>query len=88
MNAKPIMGLLFLLVFASALSVVYVRHESRNLFTAIQQLEMKRDNMNVEWGRLQLEQSTYATHVRVERVATQELNMWLPKLSDIKMVRP
>jgi cell division protein FtsL len=69
---------LFLTVIASALGVVYAKHHSRGLFTALQVELDVRDQLNVEWGQLQLEQSTWATHGRIEEVARGRLQMTLP----------
>lgn len=69
---------LFLAVIASALGVVYSKHYSRGLFTALQSELEERDRLNVEWGQLQLEQSTWATHGRIEEVARGRLHMVLP----------
>ena len=75
-------------VVASALSVVWVKHESRKLFVTLQGLERTRDDLNVEWGRLQLEQSTWATHGRIEAVARDQLDMKLPQAEAIVLVTP
>jgi cell division protein FtsL len=44
--------------------------------------------MNVEWGRLQLEQSTLATHGRIERTAKKRLGMVTPEYEQILIVKP
>ena len=81
-------GLLAGFVVASALSVVWVKHESRKLFGTLQKLERIRDDLNVEWGQLQLEQSTWATHGRIEAVARERLGMQLPQTEGIVLVTP
>ncbi|MGD9000147.1 MAG: cell division protein FtsL [Granulosicoccaceae bacterium] len=73
-------------VQASALAVVYSKHESRRLFVALQALETQRDDMNIEWGRLQLEQSTWATHGRIAGTANERLNMVVPDMDTITIV--
>lgn len=75
-------------VFASAIAVVYAKHESRKLFVELQGLQKKRDAMNVEWGQLQLEQSTWATHGRIERVARKKLGMIVPSHENVVIVKP
>jgi cell division protein FtsL len=47
-----------------------------------------RDDLDIEWGQLQLEQSTWATHGRVERLAHDELHMVIPQASDLRIVQP
>ncbi|MDP1708590.1 MAG: cell division protein FtsL [Gammaproteobacteria bacterium] len=71
-------ALLALAALASALAVVYARHEGRKLFIELQALQQVRDDMDVEWGQLQLEQSTWATHSRIDPIAREQLEMSVP----------
>ncbi|HEY9199578.1 MAG TPA: cell division protein FtsL [Gammaproteobacteria bacterium] len=80
--------LLVLAVIVSALGVVYAKHQSRKLFVALQGLEAERDEMNIEWGQLQLEQSTWATHGRVEELAREQLKMTTPAQDAVVIVWP
>ncbi len=73
-------------VMVSAIAVIMVKHESRKHFIALQVLEKERDQMNVEWGRLQLEQGTWATHSRVERIARKKLHMFMPSTESVIVV--
>ena len=52
-----------------------MRHEARKLFVQLQQLESERDELQIEWGKLRIEQGTWASHGRVENMARSELNM-------------
>jgi cell division protein FtsL len=54
----------------------------------LQRLTRERDELDIEWGQLQLEQSTWATHGRVERVARDDLRMVIPQASDLRIVQP
>lgn len=81
-------GILALVVMASAVGVVYAKHESRQLFIELQTLQEVRDTLNVRWGRLQLEQSTWATHGRIEDVARQKLGMKIPAAAAVVIVKP
>jgi len=74
-----IMFVLFVLVFVSAISVVYVTYYQRKLFISLQSLQQQKDKMNIEWGKLQLEENTWSTTSRIEKVATKQLNMQVPK---------
>jgi cell division protein FtsL len=65
-------------VMVSAISVVYVNHESRKRFVVLQALERERDELNVQWSRLQLESSAWATHDRIRRVAAERLSLAPP----------
>jgi cell division protein FtsL len=71
-------GILGGMVMISAVGVVLSKHYSRKLFVELQALETKRDELTVEWGRLQLEQSTWATHGRIEKLARERLRMDIP----------
>ncbi len=69
-------------VIASAVAVVERKNESRRLFVELQQLERERDQLDVEWGRLRLEQGAWATHGRIEQVARERLDLVLPRDGD------
>lgn len=75
-------------VLVSALTLVWARHEGRVLFVELQQLQAERDELNVDWGRLQLEQSAWATKARIERLAREELEMQRPVDVEIVLVEP
>ena len=79
---------LTLLVIISALSVVYVKHENRKHFVELQGLQKQRDAMNIEWGQLQLEQSTWATQSRIERLARKRLGMVNVPQDKVMIVKP
>ena len=68
-------ALLLVLVIGSGVAVVYQRHEGRMLFVELSRLNRERDEMNFEYGRLQLEQSTWAEPNRIEQVARGQLGM-------------
>jgi len=74
-------------VFVSAVKVVLVQHEARRAFAETQALEDKRDALNEEWGRLQLEQSTWATADRIERLARSKLHMVNPDADSIVLLK-
>ena len=70
----------------SAVALVYTKHESRKLFVQLEDLTTERDELNIEWGQLQIEQSTWATHGRIEQVATDELSLVRPKSTEIYVI--
>ena len=70
----------------SALAIVYSKHESRKLFVELEALTDERDRLNIEWGQLQIEQSTWATHARIEQVAKDELSLVRPEPSEIYVI--
>lgn len=75
-------------VLASALAAVYTKHRSRQLFVELESLKAQRDDLNIEWGQLMLEQATWATPTRVELIARQRLGMTVPPSDTIRIVMP
>ncbi len=80
--------LLWLAVLASAVGVIYARHQARELFVRLEKLNAERDRLDMEWGRLQLEQSAWSSDAFVERVANAKLQMNIPQTRDVRIVRP
>ncbi len=72
--------------FLSALAIVYTKHESRKLFVELENLTTERDALNIEWGQLQIEQSTWATHARIERIAVEEMSLIRPQSEEIYVI--
>jgi cell division protein FtsL len=79
---------LWLLALASAAGAVWTKHRSRELFVELERLNAARDDLEVEWGQLQLEQSAWSTHAFVENVASRRLRMAMPAPQDIEIVAP
>lgn len=76
MNMRMVMiAVLLVANIASAVLLVTIRHDNRLSFIDLQQLQESRDDLQVQWGQLQLEQSAWATHGRIERIARQQLEM-------------
>jgi len=73
---------------ATALGVVQAKHLSRVEFNQLQTLYAERDAMDIDWGRLQLEQSTLAQHARIEEAAHRELGMVLPERPQLIWIEP
>ena len=87
-GGKTVFLLLVVFVVGSALVVVYAKHESRKLFSELQNLKREQDRMDVEWGMLQLEQSAWATHGRIEEIARKRLGMQMPSSNEVVIIRP
>ena len=81
------LAVLVLANVASALLIVRDRHEHRQAFVALTRLEKARDTLNIEFGRLQLEQATWAESGRVDQVARVQLGMVLPRTEDTVVLR-
>jgi cell division protein FtsL len=65
-------------VVASGIWIVSVEHRSRQLFIEAEELNRQLDQIQIDWGRLQIEQSTYAQHSRIEALARQRLRLTEP----------
>lgn len=74
-------------VVLSALAVVYTSYNHRMTFHELQQLRVQSNELDIHWGQLLIEQSTFGLEGRIERRAIEELNMTLPDWSKIIMVR-
>lgn len=79
---------LVLLVMASAISVVYSKHLNRKVFVELQQVNKDIDELNVEWGRLQLEEGAWSDHGRLDKIARTELDMLLPGIKSVVYLKP
>ena len=80
--------LLWLTTLGSAAGAIYAKHKSRELFVELERLNRQRDNLEIEWGQLQLEQSAWSQHAFVENVANAKLKMSMPKPVEIEIVSP
>jgi cell division protein FtsL len=89
MSARPFnLLVMLLLVVVTAIAVVYSKHSGRELFIELQALAYERDAMDVEWGQLQLEQSTLTTQGQVERDARDKLGMVNLAADNMVIVKP
>ena len=85
MNSRTAFALLLTMVLGSALTVIYVKHQSRVLFADLRSVQKQQDQQVIQWGRLQLQNTTLAAHSNVEARARKDLKMHLPE--NIELVR-
>ena len=78
---------LLLVLLVTGIAVVHSTHKSRYALHELQQLRAERNALEVQWGQLLIEQSTFGLESRIERRAMEELNMHVPDWSDIVVVR-
>jgi len=83
-----ISALLFAVLIVCALALVGSQHQARKLFVELQAEQERARALEVEYGQLQLEQSTWATHSRIESVASRELKMRVPPMARVRVVPP
>lgn len=70
-----------------AIAVVHTRQHNRMLFIELNRLVTERDDLNYEYGRLQLEQATWAENNRVEQIARGRLGMVSPRPAETELIR-
>jgi len=78
--------LLLALLTACALGLVTSQHKARKLFVELEEEQERARGLEVEYGQLQLEASTWAMHTRVERIASRALRMRMPDAKRIQIV--
>jgi cell division protein FtsL len=79
---------LWVAALGSAAGAIWCKHRSREIFVELESLNARRDNLEIEWGQLQLEQSAWSTHAFVERVASTKLRMATPPPKEIEIISP
>ncbi len=87
MNYSSVALLLISAVLGSGIELVYTQHQSRQLFIELQALHAHRDELDIEWELLQLEESTLNTESVVDQMAHSRLNMLLPHPDTVVYVR-
>ena len=83
-----IAAVLWCAVLASAGHAIYAKHRSRELFAQLERLYRERDQLNITFGQLQTEQSTFSAHAQVEVMAVSQLHMVAPDPARIQVVKP
>jgi cell division protein FtsL len=83
-----VVSVLWVGALGSAAGAIYCKHRARQMFVELEQLNARRDNLEIEWGQLQLEQSSWSTQAFVERVASTKLHMAMPPPKEIEIVAP
>ena len=78
--------ILLLLAVACALSTVSANHRARKLFVELEREQAHMRSLEVEWGQLQLEQSTWAGSARIEKIARDKLRMKPPAAGQIIVI--
>jgi cell division protein FtsL len=83
---RLILVALWFVTLFSAVGVVWSKQQSRNQFVELQRLEKERDQLDTEWGQLRLEQSTWVTYGRIEKIARDDLRMVVPDPTQVHLV--
>ena len=80
--------ILYAALIACALALVTAQHQARKLYVELQREQELAKQLEIEWGQLQLEQSTWATHARIEKIAARELGMRVPTPARTQVLGP
>ena len=72
----------------SALAVITTTHLTREQYGRLQQLEREQQQLQTEWGQLLLEESAWSSPARIERLAMERLEMRLPDVDEVEVIRP
>jgi cell division protein FtsL len=75
-------------VLGASAGAIYAKYRARELFVELERLNSTRDELDADWGRLQLEQSAWSNYGYVERVASERLHMAMPESRDIQILVP
>ncbi|SEK61308.1 cell division protein FtsL [Halomonas daqiaonensis] len=91
LGISPRLLLVVLLLAAclgSALAVIAASHLTRDQYARLQQLEREQQQLQTEWGQLLLEESAWSSPARIERLAQERLEMRLPAIDEVEVIRP
>lgn len=86
MSTTRLNMVLLILVVLCALGAVNSNHRARRLFIELEAEQKRFRDLDIEWGQLQLEQSTWAGHARIEKLAREKLEMLSPPTGQIILV--
>ena len=87
LRQKIVVLILIFLVMASSIAVSYSVHVSRKTVASLAVLEKQKHDIEVEWGRLLIEQSAWGAYGRVERIAAKQLGMIMPEPTSVVMLK-
>ncbi len=79
---------LVVVCLTSALAVITASHLTRDQYARLQQLEREQNQLQTEWGQLLLEESAWSSPARIERLAVERLEMRLPDVDEVEVIRP
>lgn len=83
-----VVALLWMLVIASCVAVIFSAHKNREKFNQLEQLKREQYAQEVEWSQLLLEQSTWSSYNRIENQAKQRLQMKSPDVKELVLIEP
>ncbi|QFT85660.1 Cell division protein FtsL [Halomonas sp. THAF12] len=93
LRLRPTLGLalnavLLVACLGAALAVIATSHHTRGQYAELQQLEREHQQLQTEWSQLLLEESAWSSPSRIERLASDRLEMRLPDIDEVEVIRP
>ena len=86
-NSSFKLFLSILICSSSAISLIYIKHESRELFIELEELKQTRDELNIQWSEFKSQENRLANPVRIEKLATENLKMHKPNLDSMRIYK-
>lgn len=74
------------LILVSSIAVVFLRHKHRVLFLALQSLQVERDQLSVQWGKLLIQEATSGQPAKIEAAAKRSLGMMVPHPTQVVVI--
>ncbi|HKY02153.1 MAG TPA: cell division protein FtsL [Burkholderiales bacterium] len=79
--------LLLVVLTLCALALITSQHQARKSFSELEREQARAQQIDIEWGQLQLEQSTWAMHTRIEKLAREKLRMRQPEQNHVYVLQ-
>ncbi|AQP99291.1 MULTISPECIES: cell division protein FtsL [Pseudoalteromonas] len=86
LGANALTSALLVVIFASCFTVVQITHLSRGELIKQDMLLQERDELDLEWRYLLVEEEFYSQHARIEEVAISQLKMKRPTSQDEQVI--
>ena len=76
-----------LICSSSAISIIFIKHESRELFIELEGLKQARDELNIQWSELKSQENRWANPIRIEQLAKENLEMHKPNIESMRLYK-
>ena len=86
-NSSFKLFLSILICSSSAISMIFIKHESRELFIELEGLKQARDELNIQWSELKSLENRWANPVRIEQLAKENLEMHKPNIESMRLYK-
>tara|TARA_B100000614_G_scaffold234817_1_gene231081 strand:+ start:309 stop:587 length:279 start_codon:yes stop_codon:yes gene_type:complete len=86
-NSSFKLFLSILICSSSAISMIFIKHESRELFIELEGLKQARDELNIQWSELKSLENRWANPVRIEQLAKENLEMQKPNIESMRIYK-